>query len=309
MSQVSRCSTMNYDVTILTESRYAEPLDIEKDWYVEQVLTEDRILAEALTNLGLKVQRRDWADPEVDWEETRAAIFRTTWNYFHRFQDFDKWLKEVAKKTLLFNAEQLVRWNMDKHYLQDLQTRGINVISSIFRTKRHQKDLKSWCQELGGEEWILKPTISGAARHTYRIVPTTIKDHESIYAELINQEDLMLQPFQKNVLESGELSLMVMNGQYTHAVRKRAKSGDFRVQDDFGGSVEKHEASPEEIDLALKSVLACDPKPLYARVDIIKDNDSELAISELELIEPELWFRNAPEAAKVLAEGLANSIQ
>ena len=300
---------MSFDVTILTEARYDKPSVTETDWYVKQVLTEDQILGEALAKLGLKVQRRDWADPSIRWNETKSAVFRTTWDYFHQFKKFNAWLGEISQKTILFNPEELIRWNMDKHYLRDLQARGINVISSSFRSKGYQKDLKSWCQELDGDEWILKPTISGAARHTYRIVPSTIKEHQSVYSELIQQEDMMLQPFQRNVLAHGELSLMVMDGKYTHAVRKRAKSGDFRVQDDFGGSVEEHEASPDEISLALNAVKACDPQPLYARVDVIEDNNAELAISELELIEPELWFRNAPEAAKVLAKGLARELE
>ena len=95
---------------------------------------------------------------------------------------------------------------------------------------------------------------------------------------------------------------MVFGGKYTHAVLKQAKKGDFRVQDDFGGSIAIYNPDKEMIELAEKSVKTMSPIPAYARVDVIWNNKSELVVSELELIEPELWFRYNPHAADVLAK-------
>ena len=97
---------------------------------------------------------------------------------------------------------------------------------------------------------------------------------------------------------------MVMGGQFTHAVLKVAKPGDFRVQDDFGGSVHDYQPTQAEMNFAEKAVSFCSPSPSLARVDIIRDNNDELAIIELEMIEPELWFRLNPKAADVLAEAI-----
>ena len=108
---------------------------------------------------------------------------------------------------------------------------------------------------------------------------------------------------------SGELSLMVINGRVTHAIRKTAKPGDFRVQDDWGGKVHHHNASAEEIAFAEKAVQACDPLPIYARADIIHDNEGALAIAELELLEPEMWFRFHEPAANALAQALAAALE
>jgi hypothetical protein len=101
---------------------------------------------------------------------------------------------------------------------------------------------------------------------------------------------------------------MVMNGKFTHAVLKIAKKGDFRVQDDFGGTVHDYSPSQFEIDFAENAVKACKELPIYARVDVFTDNNNKLAIAELELIEPELWFRNHPEAADQLAKGIQQLI-
>ena len=107
------------------------------------------------------------------------------------------------------------------------------------------------------------------------------------------------------MVERGEVSLMIMGGKFTHGVLKIAKLGDFRVQDDFGGSVQDYKPTTEEIDFAEKTIQACDPPPSYARVDIIRDNNDKLALIELELIEPELWFRLQPKAAQMLAEAIS----
>jgi len=106
----------------------------------------------------------------------------------------------------------------------------------------------------------------------------------------------------KNITILGEISLMMIGGKYTHAVKKKAKKGDFRVQDDHGGIVEKYNATKEEIIFAENCIENCPFSPIYARVDIVYDNNNQPSLSELELIEPELWFRNNENSAEMLAE-------
>ena len=112
----------------------------------------------------------------------------------------------------------------------------------------------------------------------------------------------MVQEFQKNILSSGEIAVMLFGGKYSHSVLKKAKKGDFRVQDDHGGKVEIYYPNNEEIRFAEDCLKCCDEPPVYARVDIVYDNNNKISIGELELIEPELWFRNNPNSAKLLAE-------
>src|SRR5690606_14971722 len=154
------------------------------------------------------------------------------------------------------------------------------------------------------EQFVLKPCISGGGRHTYKMDRAVITQHEALFAELVQGEAMMLQEFQENIVSQGEYSLMVLDGQYSHAVLKRAKPGDFRVQDDFGGSVQGHGASVDQIAFAEK-VVRCIPEcPLYARVDIFRDNAGQWALAELEIFEPELWFRLDPGAAGLLASAI-----
>ncbi len=113
---------------------------------------------------------------------------------------------------------------------------------------------------------------------------------------------MMLQEFQRTILNKGEISLVFIQGKYTHAVLKKGKPGDFRVQDDFGGSVSVHKALDSEIKFGEKCLKALGEIPLYARVDIFYNQENKLNLGELELIEPELWFRLNPEGANRLAE-------
>ncbi len=299
---------MKFDIILLTESRYAAAEAAPEDWYLRQILTDDHILTEALRRHGLRVARKDWADPDFDWSSTRMAVFRTTWDYFHRFAEFSAWLDRVSTQTQLINPPELIRWNMDKHYLPDLQRRGIPIPPTRIIPRGEAVTLAALHAETGWTETVLKPTVSGGARHTYRLHPGNLDEHEAIFQSLIAAEDMMLQPLQRQVIEQGELSLMVMGGRFTHAVLKVAKPGDFRVQDDFGGTVHAWTASAEEIALAERAVSVCNPAPLYARVDMIRDNDGHLAVMELELIEPELWFRFHPPAAEVLADAIAAAV-
>jgi glutathione synthase/RimK-type ligase-like ATP-grasp enzyme len=125
--------------------------------------------------------------------------------------------------------------------------------------------------------------------------PENTPELECIFAELV-QQALLLQPFQHAILSEGEISLMVIDGQFSHAIRKTPQAGDFRVQDDHGGSVHAHRHYVEQ-QFAEQAVAAVPFDVLYARVDIIRDNTGKLAIMELEMIEPELFFRYQPEAA------------
>ncbi|MCF8237791.1 MAG: hypothetical protein K9I85_06520 [Saprospiraceae bacterium] len=295
------------DVTLLTDRRYHEP--VNPDWYAQQILDDDALLREALEEKGLRVARTFWDDPTFDWSQTRCAVFRTTWDYFDRFPEFSRWLETTRQKTRLINAPELIYWNIDKHYLRDLAEQGIRIPPTCFIEPGDPRPLKEIVDTCSWPEMILKPAISGAARHTYRIHTKNVNDHERIFRSLIAEESMLLQEFQHRILEEGEISLMVIGGQYSHAVLKKAKPGDFRVQDDFGGSVQDVQPSPEEIHFAEQSVSFCHPIPVYARVDIIRDNAGQICLSELELIEPELWLRHHPAAAIQLAGALSQALE
>lgn len=298
----------NFDIVLLTDARYVNPK--EHNAYIKNVLQEDELVIKALHSKELKVKRVAWSDTAFDWSTTKYALFRATWDYFHRYKEFLLWFERAAVQTQFINSRALIEWNIDKHYLFDLQKKGVTIPKTLLiepktNTTLHESMVKAK-NELNfmGKDFVLKPCIAGGARHTYKINETDVSTHEVLFQQLLDEEAMLLQEFQKNIVSKGEISMMVFDGCFTHAVLKVAKPGDFRVQDDYGGSVHKYQPSKEEIEFSEAVVRACPNQPIYARVDIFEDNEGNLALAELEIFEPELWFRLQPKAAEDLAKAI-----
>lgn len=295
-----------YDVVILTQDIFMDPTTT--DPFSKNVLLEDQLIMDAMQEKGLKLHRTNWNDPHFDWSSTRSVLFRATWDYFHRFEEFDAWLKRIEPVTQLINPYEQIMWNIDKHYLLDLAKKGVRIVPTQFIEAGDSRTLAEVVETSGWENLILKPAISGGARHTYKLTAETADQHEAVYQELIAKESMMLQPFLNNIVPKGEVSYMVYGGKFSHAVLKIAKPGDFRVQDDFGGSVHDYQPNAEEIAFAENCAACCDPIPVYARVDVVWDNENQLALAEMEMIEPELWFRMNHNSAHILAEAVYKAL-
>ena len=294
------------DVVILTEDRYVHP--DPDDWYQAQIAREDGLVAEALQAQGLSVARRSWADPTMDWRACGSLLCRTTWDYFDRFAEFSRWLDAVSAQTRLFNDAGLIRWNVDKHYLADLAARGVAIAPTCFVERGEAMTLASIMAAQGWDEIVFKPAVSGAARLTCRVDRASLAGHEPVFARCVAQEAMLVQRFEPAILADGELSLIVIDGRCTHAIRKTARAGDFRVQDDHGGTVHSHAPSADERAFAEAAVAACPSLPLYARVDFVRDGGG-FRLMALEMIEPELFFRFDPPAAETLAAVLAKKLR
>ncbi len=290
------------DITILTDKRYYQPEEITP--YIRNILDEFNYLKLAIESMGLSVERTYWDNPDYDWSQTRAVVFRTVWDYFERIDEFRDWLEMVNVQTKLINSLELINWNIDKHYLADLQQKGVAVVPTHFVDSGNHESLSKVCMQRGWKDIVIKPAISGAAFHTYKITSEEKPSKELLFEKLVSERDMMIQPFISTISHMGEASLMVFNGKYTHAILKRAKQGDFRVQDDFGGTVHPYDPTSEEITLAEAAFRACVELPAYGRADIVWDENGNPLLSELEIIEPELWIRNHPPAAVPFAEGI-----
>jgi len=296
-----------YDVVILTQKKFYNPEN--PDWYAKQAIKEDEDIILALEKKGLKVIKTYWDNPDFDFSEAKITLFRTIWDYFNRFDEFSKWLEATKHKTTFINPPEIIYWNIDKHYLKDLAEKGTNIPNTYFIEKGDKRTLKEVFNNCNWKDAVLKPTVSGAGRHTYKLTSKNVNSYGQIFRELIKDEDLMLQEFQYNIYEKGELAFIIFNGKFSHAVLKKGKKGEFKVQDDFGGTVHNYKPTKEEIEFAEKVVKVCKSSPTYARVDIIFDNNNKPAIGELELIEPELWFRFYPPSADLFADAILEKLK
>ena len=293
-------------LAILTEKRYLNPK--KNSGYVDNILTEDFLVQVELEKLGISCSRVAW-DDNFNPSKFRFALFRTTWNYFEKLPFFLKFLHSCTNKTQLINPYNQIIWNLDKKYLLDLHFAGINIPPTLIVKKGNQKSLSEFCKKNKWTEVVIKPCVSAAAWNTHHIKKTHTDSANKLFFDLNQRCDMMVQCFQQNIKKSGEISLMMIGGCYSHAVLKRAKTGDFRVQDDFGGTVCSYEPTMMEVDFAQQVLDALFFQPIYARVDIIFDNNNNLALTELELIEPEMWFRLNPDSPKKLAQHILRHIK
>lgn len=300
------------DVALLTDRRYTAKVASADDWYLANILQDDAHLQAALEERGISSVRVDWSDPSIEWSKFRCAVFRSTWDYFDRIDEFKAWLRVVETQTRLCNSSQIVWWNLDKHYLADLERHGIPIVPSLFIEQGSLAPLSELLATTSWHEAVVKPCVSGAARHTYRVNRESIAAIGDIVQPLLESESFILQPFFLDVLEHGEDTLVLIGGRCTHAVRKLPRPGDFRVQDDHGGTTRPIVPDSAQIELASKAMAACaeicGQVPAYGRVDLVRDSQGNLAVIELELIEPELWLRNEPSAAKLLADAITGQL-
>jgi glutathione synthase/RimK-type ligase-like ATP-grasp enzyme len=295
------------DITILTCKEYFDPET--PSVYTDNILLEYRLLKEALERLGLKVDRAYWDDPNYDWSQTRAVVFRTIWDYFERFEEFWPWLQSAEQQTQLINSMSLIEWNIDKAYLFDLEKQGIPVVPSVLVKKGQFQNLSEIARSMNWTDLVVKPTIAGGGYLTYKYSHADLAQNQAQFDALVAERDMLVQGYISSITEKGEASLMVFGGEFTHSILKRAKTGDFRVQDDFGGTVHAYQETRDEVALAQKVMAQCPDMPAYGRVDIVWDDQGQPMVSELEIIEPELWVRQAPWSAEVFACAIAEELK
>lgn len=246
----------------------------------------------------------------VVWSDAQAALppqilVRTPWDYFEKPDAFTRFLQTPGVE--FFNPATLMTWNLDKTYLRQLGDAGVPVVPTVF-IPQGQSEL-SLLEKVRWPEFVIKPTISAGAHLTERVAASGRELALPVAAQILKDGDLMAQPFCAEVLDKGELSLIYFHDRtawgYSHSILKKVKAGDFRVQEKFGGSIEKHHPSAEAFAVAEQALNALPEPGLYARVDLIP-YEGKWVVAEMELVEPELFFRFDNAAPKRLCNALLN---
>ena len=185
----------------------------------------DLPLVEALRTAGFDPVAEVWTDPSVDWSAYDAVLLRTVWDYHRRYDEFTEWLALLDKAGVpLLNDSGLIRWNGDKRYLLELRERGVAIVPSQVAAGACLREVVSG---LAGQEIVVKPTVSATALHTVRGVAGSAEFDRTLteLPELV----YLVQPFQSEIVEDGEWSLIFVDGEFTHAVVKHPVAGDYRV--------------------------------------------------------------------------------
>jgi glutathione synthase/RimK-type ligase-like ATP-grasp enzyme len=257
-------------------------------------------LSAALEAEGADVVTRPWTAPDA-LDGVDAASPLMVWAYH---LDAEMWLERLdvweTASVPMANAPAVVRWNTDKSYLAQLAEAGAPVVPTLAVDAVTPEALAEAADRFG-PSLVAKPRISAGAHRTARI-------EDGVAQAGLPQGPALIQPFLPAVAEEGELSLLFFGGQFSHAVTKVARPGDFRVQPQYGSTLTRV-APPDEALAAARMVLEAAPRDLaYARVDLIRIEDGSLALMELELIEPDLYLRHAPDRTQAFARALLGAV-
>lgn len=263
----------------------------------------DHLLFDPLKKLGWQAKEVSWRDNNVTWNDYEAVIIRSPWDYQDDPEAFLEVLKEIDKSdAILENSLEIVQWNIDKTYLRDLESQGIEIVPSLWFDTFNSDLFPSVFTDMESEEIVIKPTISAGADDTFRIHQSNyevfVKDLKTVFAD----RPFLVQPFMDNITAEGEFSVFFFGNTYSHTILKTPKTNDFRVQEEHGGRLKKVEPEEKLLKTARAMREMIDPEPLYTRADYVRTADNSFALMELELIEPSLYFNMDPESPKRFAK-------
>lgn len=265
---------------------------------------EDAAIAAALRARGATVDRLPWSAREVAWLGYDLTLVRTVWDYFDDLPGFRAWLERAAKLTTIWNPPALISWNADKRYLFELERKGVRLPPSALVARGERCDLPGLMKERGWSEVVIKRTVTGGAVGQHRIAAAAVAEGQRALDGLLADGDVLIQPFLPSIERRGEVSLIAVNGEVVHAVRKVPKRGDYRSQPGYGAGFVVHQPDAAERDLAERALAVIDHPTLHARVDMVALDDGQPALMELEVIEPYLFLEAAPPVVDLLADGI-----
>lgn len=266
---------------------------------------DTELLVAELAREGVQAVVLPWDDP-FDWTEVPLVVLRTPWDYYHRLDEFLAWTAHIDRVTRLHNPAAVVTWNSHKGYLLDLQARGVPILPTQLLQSTDDPAVALRAINSATGELVVKPAVGVGAIGAKRgrgDDPALLQHAEALLAA----GDVLVQPFAPEVVH-GEVSLIYFEDVFSHAVRKRPAAGEFRVQDDYGGTVHPYEPTQAEHEVAVAALRVTQIPVTYARVDLVHFEGGP-AVMELEVIEPELFLRHAPGSAARFAQALKRALR
>ncbi|MGB0931005.1 MAG: ATP-grasp domain-containing protein [Chitinophagales bacterium] len=251
---------------------------------------DDYVLSQYLQKKGFEVEYVVWNDSVVDWTVFDLVLIRSTWDYHQHIEAWQNWLHTLEEKQVnVWNPVETIRWNMHKAYLNELQEKGVQIVPTVFIEQGSTANLKVILENQGWWKAVVKPAVSLNAFHTWQTDVATASQQQAAFEALVVERDVMIQTFMPEIQTVGEWSLMFFGGEFSHAVLKNNPTGDFRIQESYGGLSHIMDIPASFISQAATILQAVDLPHQYVRVDVL-ERDGKLYLMELELIEPSLFL-------------------
>jgi glutathione synthase/RimK-type ligase-like ATP-grasp enzyme len=276
---------------------------------LDELFEEDRLLLHGFTAQGFHAEPVVWNDPTIDWDRFDLALIRSTWDYLDERELFLEVMSRIESSSCrLCNPLAAVRWNIDKHYLFDLEAWGIPIIPTRLASKIDRQSLSGLLDAMQTESVVLKPTVGLGGSYSLRIPLNELSQTLERLSSNRPQHEYLIQPYVDTIVTEGEWSFIYFNRQLSHVFLKKPAPNDYRVQGIYGGTVQTGEPQPDDL-IQAEAVMSKLPFPLlYARLDFVRVN-GHLAVIEVELIEPIFGFNLVPESVTRLVNATRETLR
>lgn len=262
---------------------------------------DEELLLDALRAAGVDAQMSPWHESSA-WKRPAPTVIRSTWDYIHRLHSFAEWIVQISVVAPLWNPAQIIFDNLHKRYLLDLAERGVPVTPTTVLDRGCEVNLATLCAARGWNDIVIKPAVGAGSFETYRVRGPT-EEAAGVLRRLLDERDVLVQPFLRSVEGHGERALVWIDGEFTHAVRKSPR---FAGNDEQVSEAMPISAAERRVGEAALAPIARDL--LYARVDVAPGEDGTPVVMELELVEPSLFLKQSPMALERLVKGIVRRL-
>lgn len=265
---------------------------------------DEKLLLCAVRQAGMSAELLAWDNSKGNPGEFDLCVLRSCWNYYEDPKAFLDWIAAAEAYSMLANPADIIRWNLHKSYLQELEDAGVSIIPTAWFERDESVDLLATMQKHCWNDVVVKPAVSAASFRTRRFRVDQANEGQAFLEALVRERDTMVQRYMPMVESSGERALVWIDGQLTHAVRKSPRFADGAEQISDALMV-----SDQERAIADRALACVDGELLYARVDVMHDDDGKLLVSEVELMEPSLFLLQCPAALERLVGAIGRMSQ
>lgn len=294
-------------VALVTDAE-SLPIDFDMD-----------LLLSAFEARGLRPEVAHWTDPVVNWAGYDAVLLRSPWTYKDHLPEFLTWCRHVDAVTRLFNPLDVISWGLDKTYMQDLADHGVPIVPTTYLTAGQDVEaglLGVLRQHPESDEMVVKPTVGAYSENVGRFPRSDLARAQAHVERLFGQgQTAIVQPYLTSIDTCGETDMIYFNGDYSHAIRKvplLMPDGTVNVPTTDARSPrtasEAEKAVGAQALAAVSRLFGLTQPLLYARIDLILDQDGSPVILEMEISEPSLSLPFAPGSPDRFADALAQRL-
>jgi glutathione synthase/RimK-type ligase-like ATP-grasp enzyme len=257
-----------------------------------------------LSELGWRVSTVSWRQTEIPWREFDAVIIRSTWDYWDDVPAFLEVLRQIDRESRLANSLEIVRWNLEKTYLVDLERKGVGIVPTIWPGEVKPDSFQAFSGQLKSDELVIKPVIGANGEKAFRVSPADPEQRRAMISDCFTDRRALVQRFMPAILTEGEYSLFFFSGAFSHAILKIPAESEFRSQEERGAVIRAVVPEQHLLMRGQQALAALAGTPLYARIDFVRDDEDDFLVMELELIEPSMYLRTDPGAPMRFARAI-----